>query len=332
MQRTALAIYRESLGDDNQTVLSATVELARLLTARGEHAAAADLLVRRRDWLALRPAPDPAEEVKLLQETSSVYRAWGRVAEAREWTGRARAIQRVALMKELDRATQEVRQNAEDGAAWAARAKFAARAGQFQQAADDYARATRLGVSDHWAWYVRAALLAYLDRAPAYEAHCHEMRARFATATGRPAVRIAKACLLLPTHSAGIDPEAAYKAAADVRARDLHRRDIAWDEMTLGMAEYRRHHPDAAVDHLNTCLDLMQGAPGRAAVGFYLAMSLRELGRTEEAAGAFDRAAQAMAELPTPGEGDLGENGIENWLIAQTAQREAKAVLRPEEK
>jgi tetratricopeptide (TPR) repeat protein len=300
-----------------------------LLAARGAYEDAAGVLLERRRWLGSQPTPDAAEEVRLLQETASVYRAWGRLAEAGEWTTRARSIQRQSLLKELEQTSREVRLKPNDGALWAARAKYSARAGQFDQAADDYARAMRLGVSDHWAWYVRAALLAYLDRGPAYEAHCQEMRAKFAGATGRPAVRMAKACLLMP--ASGIDLAAVHQTAADVRARDLHQRDIAWDEMTLGMSEYRRNHPDAAVEHLTRCLELMQSAPGRAAVGFYLSINLKELGHTEEAAGAFNRAARAMSELPSPGEGDLGENGIENWLIAQAAQREAKGVLRPEE-
>jgi hypothetical protein len=74
----------------------------------------------------------------------------------------------------------------------------------------------------------------------------------------------------------------------------------------------------------------MESTPGAAATGFYLSINLHRLGRTEQANQAFDRAARAMAELPSAGEGDLGESGIENWLIAHVAHREATRILHPE--
>jgi hypothetical protein len=196
----------------------------------------------------------------------------------------------------------------------------------FQEAAVEYERAMRVAVSDHWAWYVRAALLAYLEHDYAYEAHCREMLARFGGATGRPAVRIAKACLLRPV--SGFDLAALQKTAIDARARDLHPKDVAWDEMAIGMAEHRLNHPRAAVDHLTLCVKALQSTPGGAAADFYRAINLQRLGKTDEATQVFDGATRTMGELPSPGQGDLGESGIENWLIAQVAQREAAQALR----
>jgi hypothetical protein len=172
---------------------------------------------------------------------------------------------------------------------------------------------------------VRAALLAYLDRADAYGAHCREMLGRFSTVTGRPAVRVAKASLLMP--APGVDLEAVNRTAVGARSRDMHPRDVAWDEMTIGMAEHRLGRAGPAVEHLERCLGTMQSVPGRAAAEFYLAVNLRRSGRDADAREAFARAEGLMAELPGVAEGDLGESGIENWLIAHVARREAVGVM-----
>jgi serine/threonine protein kinase/tetratricopeptide (TPR) repeat protein len=328
-QRQAIDAYRQSLGDDNQSVLDTTIGLAQIIVARHDHGRAAQVLLERHRWLTKQPEPSPAEDVKLSQQIASVYRAWGNPVEARQWIARARSLQYQSLLKELDQESQELRRRPDDAALLTSRAKHFARAGKFENAATDYDRAMRLGVSDHWAWYVRAALLAYLERDYAYEAHCRDMLVRFREATGRPAVRIAKACLLRPLTGGGVDLTALHKTAVDARVRDLHPKDISWDEMVVGMAEHRRNRPEQAVEHLSLCLEKMQSNPAAAATGYYLAINLHRLGRTEQAAAAFERAARAMADLPMPGDGDLGESGIENWLIARLAQREATQVLRP---
>lgn len=326
-QRQALQIFTEALGENNGTVLDATIGLARLLVARGDHQHAADLLLERHRWLKNQPAPGAAEDVSLSQQIAAVYAAWGKPQQANEWTRRARSTQFQSLVNQLEHQTQELRRRPQDAALLASRAKHHARAGMFDQAASDYDRAMRAGAADHWAWYVRAALLAYLEQDHAYQAHCRQMLTRFSTATGRPAVRIAKASLLRPVP--GIDLELLHKTAQSARARDLHLKDIAWDEMTLGMAAHRRNQPDDAVKHLRLCIPAVHNSAATVAAGFYLSINLQRLGRPADAADAFDRAARLMSQLPTPGDGDLGENGIENWLIAHIAHREAARALQP---
>ena len=327
LQRQSLQVFKDALGENSTTVLDTTIGLVDILVARAEHQHAVDVLLARRHWLNSQPAltTTAAEDVRLSQQLASVYAAWGKPDQADDWIRRARSTQYQALLKELEANTQELRQRPDDAALLALRAKHHARAGMFLEAASDYDRAMKLGVSDHWAWYVRGALLAYLERDHAYHAHCHEMLSRFSTATGRPALRLAKASLLRPV--SGIDLQRIYDAALKARARDLHPKDIAWDEMTLGMAAHRLSRPEEAVPPLTSSIPVLQNPPGAAAAGFYLSINLHRLGRHPEAHDAFNRAQRIITQLPTPRDGDLGESGIENWLIAHTAHREASRIL-----
>ena len=59
-------------------------------------------------------------------------------------------------------------------------------------------------------------------------------------------------------------------------------------------------------------------------------MSYQRLGRRDEAKASLASAEQRIERLtPKPGAGDLAEGGIENWLICQSALREARAAINP---
>jgi len=104
--------------------------------------------------------------------------------------------------------------------------------------------------------------------------------------------------------------------------------------ITRGIAEYRAARYDAAVASLTAGRDrLVQWRVDEsfhsvvATADYFLAMAHRRAGRDAEARDAFRRAEQRVrSNVPAAGAGYL-RGAVENWLICQTARREAEALL-----
>ena len=126
------------------------------------------------------------------------------------------------------------------------------------------------------------------------------------------------------TGTAAIDHHQAsyFGPAIDARARTCH----TFRSADGGVLVEQRDH--RAVEVLDDGRVVGHG-PRVRSVGLRddaVAHDRRVRGRDADRLGAFqDRRRQAI--LPKAGEGDLGEGGIENWLIAQTLRREAEELL-----
>ena len=72
-----------------------------------------------------------------------------------------------------------------------------------------------------------------------------------------------------------------------------------------------------------------EAAPGaRATAELFTAMARHRLGRTTDARKDLDRAVMLIRErLPVATVQDLGPGGVDNWLTAHTAHREAAALM-----
>ena len=72
----------------------------------------------------------------------------------------------------------------------------------------------------------------------------------------------------------------------------------------------------------------MKNSPaGTATDDLFLAMAHQRLGKGPEARMYFQRAKEAIEKLPRAGLADVGQNGVENWMIAQTVYREAMGMM-----
>src|SRR5205085_3958681 len=91
----------------------------------------------------------------------------------------AAAVGLSELDKHLEKLDLQIAKGPATATAYAERAMARARCGLFRAADDDYARAIELDPSDHFNWYRRACLLAYLNDTRAHRAICRAMLERF---------------------------------------------------------------------------------------------------------------------------------------------------------
>ena len=210
------------------------------------------------------------------------------------------------------------------------RARYRARRGMFVDAANDLAKAISVGPEDHWSWYNRGCVLAYLRETQAYHEHCRQMIKRFA----RPeqvhiGERTAKIALLLP-----VDLEAEEQTGlrrwleAAVNAGGNY---LPYYQMGMGLLEYRagKGHFEAALDWLDKSATRLRDTHQSPAVALLRAMALHRLGRLEQARAAFDTGQSDMKRLPRAGVEDLG-NDVYDWLLGQTIYREASELFAAE--
>jgi hypothetical protein len=98
--------------------------------------------------------------------------------------------------------------------------------------------------------------------------------------------------------------------------------------MAKGIAEYRVGHFEAAIDWLTRSRQ-SQGRPSAlVTIDSFLAMAHHRLGHESDAQTQIGLATRmGETRLPKAGLDVLPAGDMENWLIAQVALREAKALL-----
>lgn len=173
------------------------------------------------------------------------------------------------------------------------------------------------------------AQLAWLGRIDEYQTHRKRLL-EIVRDTQDPvkAERIAKACSLQPgtTEEQVVALELARRAISVGGSQN----DLPWFQLALGMAAYRAGRHTEAVTALTAAWDGQgdQGSLGGAAA-FYHAMSLQQLGRTEEARA---RATAATARIaPLPSDVEDGLSADLDQLIMWLAYKEAKTLIGFEE-
>jgi tetratricopeptide (TPR) repeat protein len=220
------------------------------------------------------------------------------------------------------------------------RGELRGRLGQWQQAADDFARALELDAQEHWNWYTGAVLRWQVGDGAGYRRQCREMLRRFGeTSDPHTAERIAKTCTLTPDGPAA-DPRT-RQLAERATAGPLAERGYWWSALARGMVEYRTGHYQAAIDWLvkgremvGKELDQEGDGPNRenslycrTLIELFLALAhaqRREAGPAREALG---RATKVMDRQLPPEGGDLGL-GWQDWLQCRMIRREVEALLR----
>jgi len=199
------------------------------------------------------------------------------------------------------------------------------RCGHFEVADEDFTKAIVLDPANHWSWYLRGCLLAYLGKTQAHRELSHAMLARFGKAPEQfIRERTAKTCLLIP--GAVEDSAALYQIMDEaVKAGGQY---LAWFQLSKGIAEYRVANYSGAIKSLAAAEPKLSARQGEVTAALFQAMSLHKLGKAAEARAEFDRARQSLERGDQiPGINDLGYDGIENWLITHTVLREAYQTL-----
>jgi tetratricopeptide (TPR) repeat protein len=199
------------------------------------------------------------------------------------------------------------------------------RCGRFEEADEDFAKAIVLDPTNHWSWYFRGCLLAYLGKTQQHRELSQAMLARFSNDSVRYIrERTAKTCLLIP--GAVQDPAPLLKILDEVVKSGQPY--LPWFQMGKGMGEYRMARYAAAIESVTTAEPNLQSRQGEVTCALFRAMALHKMGKAAEARAAFDRAIQSLQRGDqTPGVDDLGYDGVENWLICHIALREAQQTL-----
>ena len=99
-----------------------------------------------------------------------------------------------------------------------------------------------------------------------------------------------------------------------------------WLHLSKGLAEYRagEGHYEAAVRHLDLSRPGLSVRNAEVTVDLLRAMCLHRLERAADAWAAYQDARRRFdRDVIRAGEGDLGDGGVENWLILQVIRREA---------
>jgi tetratricopeptide (TPR) repeat protein len=204
-----------------------------------------------------------------------------------------------------------------------------ARRGHWGQAAEDFGAALEIIPDDHLSWYRAAVLCAWLDDREGYIRLCREMLGRF-NREEDPVIneRVAKACLLLPLPAGEL--ERAYRLIdeAGIKAEVENHWGRPWVEATQSLAHYRRRQAKEALALAEHSLTFGTGGGWNRTVVAHVAraMTLRRLGRDEEARQALDSASQTIRQVKGLGGGDYTDNW-HDYLIGQLLLREANALL-----
>lgn len=205
------------------------------------------------------------------------------------------------------------------------RAEWLLAHGRFAEADLALERLVETFPEEHWHWYLRACVLAYLGREDPYRALCRAMLDRFAGATDFGTLeRTTKAALLLP---AAREDDVRRLLRLAEQASQLAP-ESPWSALLKGLAECRAGHHTEAIEWLEKCRSAPSHDYGSAArvvaAAAYAALARQQSGQVHAARADLEHASgQAAAALPQFDSGELNQGGIENWLIAQIALREA---------
>ena len=321
--RQSVDVRRRHRPEAHGDVVEPFRRMAVLMVEEGLYAELEPLLLDRDARLRALPDCPPDLRSELYGHFVSLYQAWGKDEQVGPWSQRLQQ----SLQHEIDRLSTTIAAHPSVARRYCDRAKLRVRAGQFEEASADYARGIAIDPTDHWPWYYHGCLLAYLGDEAAYREHCAKMLQRFgSSAVGHVLDCTVKTCSLIA--GAGGDPAALDTIAGGVwSGGSKDERNTTWFRLLKGITEYRAGKHASAANWLTAALT--PDLPHRTATAeSFLAMAQHRLGNREEAKKTLARAEDRVARLtPKPGVGDLAEGGIENWLICQTALREAQSVV-----
>ena len=200
-----------------------------------------------------------------------------------------------------------------------------AKRGQFTDAAANYDKALRMNPSEPLNYYYRACLAAYMGDVDAYRNTCKAMFAMFSGSTNSTVRdKTTKTCSLM--EDCGVDPKEILTLSGTLSANSSPELS-AWFSLCQGMALYRAGQLPQAIDVLENAK-----TPDRitrtTTAEFFQAMAHWRQGQHSEAQSMLKESLDRLdRELPKAGAEDLGKYGVEDWLICQTARRQAEALI-----
>ncbi len=198
-----------------------------------------------------------------------------------------------------------------------------ARRGEWQQAITNYSRLIQVAPNEQAHYYSLAALLAFVDDAPAYEVLSRAILQQFATnRTASVLDRMAKACLILPQSTEIVN--AAGKMADTAVPGGPARRGFGPFRLAKALAEYRRGRLDSAIKWTDGAAAENESSRELQVLAI-TAMAQSRQGDTNSASISLAKATSLAASLPLKAAG-----GNAQWpdrLIGQCLLREAKTML-----
>jgi WD40 repeat protein/tetratricopeptide (TPR) repeat protein len=137
--------------------------------------------------------------------------------------------------------------------------------------------------------------------------------------------RAAKACILLPS----VDQADRETALALARSAVKAAPNFGWNQLALGMAEYRCGNDRAAIEALLAAEKELPNSNNLTGIAaYYRAMSLFRQGKRDEARTLALAAAQKMNPPPMDEDNPLAGNVYQDELIVWLAYKEARALIQ----
>jgi tetratricopeptide (TPR) repeat protein len=340
-------------------------EVARALLARwakiakqqatAQAAAQAARVAQTSQWeadLAAAVDRNPAD-VSAQSKLARHYAHTGRPAEAaahyalalahQPQAGPSQALQQLArdsletlAAENRDVFEQLVKLRPADRRLWLARANHLAGSGLWSEAHEPLAKVVELDPTDFNPPYWMSALYLAQGDPDAFRKLSRECLARFAD-DERPRVanRLVMTCLILPDGGEGGHTAEEKQRIAQLveKIKKSHagqpRSEQRWDQMDLGLAEFRAGRFAEASQLLQQCIDPGLEYAGREGTAcFLLAMAQHRLGKSEQAKATLQTGldfADKTAPPPAAG-GNLG-TGWADWVRMDVLRREAVALL-----
>ncbi len=167
-------------------------------------------------------------------------------------------------------------------------------------------------------WAIKQACTCLLLGDPAgYESVCRRLLDRKVDLPdGRSLADAVQICLL--ARPAQTD----MPRITDLAARARNAATGPWSEIDRGLFALRAGRFSEAAEALAATRTARPYDTERTAAGFYLAITLREMGQRTKSVAALVTAELDFLRLPQLSDGDIGPD-TDNWMVCQIARREA---------
>jgi serine/threonine protein kinase len=355
VQEEAFAMQRKLLGDEHPDISTSLSSLGNIMRKQGNlkearMVSSAAITMQRKMF-----GENSPEVLKSLRNLASTFEDGGKLPEAEEiyrlaldgWRKRdeGESIQGLYALEGIARVLTKQRRSDEaelllDGALTPAlaqhsnsvkllnlRVKLRARRGQWQQAADDAARAFEYRPLDHTRYPILAALLIKTQNRPAYEALRAQLLTTWSNTTNFFAAdQVAKACSFFPcseAHSQIIARLADLPVAFGTKDKGA----MPYFQICKALSEYRQGHFAEAIKWSQKTLDTPIIA-SHAHASAIIAMAYWKLERKEEARAMLAKGdLLAPREMPAPVAEDPGNDWLA-WLYARIQLDEAADLIQ----
>jgi serine/threonine protein kinase/Tfp pilus assembly protein PilF len=313
----ALGLQRQILPPDHPDIAWTLRLLGNIERAQGDLSGGESDLRRSLEMEKRVFGPSHPMVAILLGDLAPLLRDEGRRDEAA-------SLSREALEIQLAHDTKSLADHPNGSTRRGAIVQLHLRLGEFAQAQSDLDEAMR-AEPRRLSWATQQACTCLLEGdAAGYHDVCRRILNReFDLSDASSVARAIEVCLLEKP------AETNMPRIADLTMLAAPARDVATAPLTAigrGLFAFRAgRFPDAAEAFVRI-RTAVETDSDRAAVGFYLAIALREMGKGAESAAALSAAEADFLRLPRVDDGDIGPD-TDQWMICQIARREAHHAL-----